>query len=63
MAVIAMSKRPSARPCIWKVELGVGVSSTRTPFCSKKPWRSAAHSGRLKPPGKTMTLSVCNGFA
>src|SRR5689334_14856837 len=55
---MAMSKRPSASPWIWKVELGVGVSATRMPFCSKKPWRSAAQSGRLKPPGKTMTLSV-----
>jgi hypothetical protein len=31
------------------------VRLTRTPFSWKKPCRSAAHSGRLKPPGKTMT--------
>src|SRR5688572_19869572 len=57
-----MSKRPSARPCIWKVELGVGVSTTRTPLASNKPCRSAAQVGRLKPPGKTMTSSFCGAL-
>src|SRR3954452_15493326 len=60
IAVMAMSKRPSANPCIWKVELGVGVSATRRPFCSKKPCRSAAQIGRFQPPGNTMTFSVFN---
>src|SRR5512138_3660642 len=56
---MAMSKRPSASPWIWKVELGVGVSTTRIAFRSKNPWRSAAQSCKLKPPEKTTTLSVC----
>src|SRR4051812_21392618 len=57
---MAMSKRPSAKPCIWKAELGVGVTTTRRSFCSKKPCRSAAQMGRFQPPGKTMTFSVFN---
>ena len=41
-----------------KVEFGVALTWTRTPFCSRTPCRSAAQMGRLKRPGKTITLGA-----
>src|SRR4051794_38113150 len=54
-----MSNLPSTRPCIWKTELGVGVTFTFNPSSAKKPFASATQIGQLKPPGKTMTSRGC----
>src|SRR5437016_5260009 len=58
IAVIAMSNLPSIRLVSWNTELGVGVTLTSSPFFAKKPFSCATQIGQLKPPGKTMALTV-----
>src|SRR5580765_3328205 len=58
-----MSNLPSMRLVSWNTELGVGVTFTSMPFFSKKPFSLATQIGQLKPPGKTMRLTVCSGAA
>src|SRR6267142_2096972 len=53
-----MSNLPSMRLVSWNTELGVGVIFTSMPFLSKKPFSFATQIGQLKPPGKTMRLTV-----
>src|SRR5256885_9738234 len=53
-----MSNLPSIRLMSWNTELGVGVSFTSSPFFSNSPFSCATQIGQLKPPGKTMTLTV-----
>src|SRR5467141_2864572 len=54
-----MSNLPSIRLVSWNTELGVGVSFTSRPFFANSPFSCATQIGQLKPPGKTMTLTVC----
>src|SRR5216684_7856576 len=54
-----MSNLPSIRWVSWNTELGVGVSLTSRPFFANSPFSCATQIGQLKPPGKTMTLTVC----
>src|SRR6266480_3139595 len=61
ITVIAMSNLPSIRLVSWNTELGVGVTLTSSPFLAKKPFSCATQIGQLKPPGKTMTLTVFGG--
>src|SRR5690349_18356611 len=58
-----MSNFPSMRFVSWNTELGVGVTFTSMPFRSKKPFSCATQIGQLKPPGKTIRLTVCRGGA
>src|SRR6266581_484862 len=58
IAVIAMSNLPSMRWVSWNTELGVGVSFASRPFSANKPFSCATQMGQLKPPGKTITLTV-----
>src|SRR6267143_3198105 len=58
IAVIAMSNLPSIRWVSWNTELGVGVTFTSMPFFANRPFSCATQTGQLKPPGKTMTLTV-----
>src|SRR5712691_7769502 len=58
IAVIAISNLPSMRLVSWNTELGVGVSLTSIPFFAKSPFSCATQIGQLKPPGKTMRLTV-----
>src|SRR5256885_13033268 len=53
-----MSNFPSMRLVSWKTEFGVGVSFTSIPFFANRPFSCATQMGQLKPPGKTMTLTV-----
>src|ERR1700694_1028131 len=55
---MAMSNLPSMRLVSWNTELGVGVTLTSRPFFAKKPLSCATQIGQLKPPGKTMRLTV-----
>src|SRR6267143_2800553 len=61
IAVMAMSNLPSIRWVSWNTEFGVGVSLTSRPFFANSPFSCATQIGQLKPPGKTMTLTVCGG--
>src|SRR5258705_7739771 len=61
MAVIAMSNLPSIGPVSWNTELGVGVTFTSIPFFANRPFSCATHTGQLKPPGKTIRLTVFAG--
>src|SRR5262245_45432797 len=54
-----MSNLPSMRLVSWNTELGVGVIFTSMPFLSKKRFSCATQIGQLKPPGKTIRLTVC----
>src|SRR3989449_3213403 len=56
-----MSNLPSIRLVSWNTELGVGVSFTSSPFSANSPFSCATQIGQLKPPGKTMTLTVFGG--
>src|SRR3989442_11997739 len=56
-----MSNLPSVRLVSWNTELGVGVSFTWSPFSANSPFSCATQIGQLKPPGKTMTLTVFGG--
>src|SRR5882762_9671044 len=58
---MAMSNLPSIRWVSWNTEFGVGVTFTSSPFFAKRPFSCATQIGQLKPPGKTMTLTVCGG--
>src|SRR3989442_6713538 len=58
IAVIAMSNLPSMRLVSWNTELGVGVIFTSRPFLAKRPFSCATQIGQLKPPGKTITLTI-----
>src|SRR3712207_6007286 len=51
-----MSVSPAARAAIWVREFATGVISTAMPSRATRPVLSATQSGRLKPPGKTLTL-------
>src|SRR6266850_746098 len=53
-----MSNLPSIRWVSWNTELGVGVTFTSMPFFANRPFSCATQIGQLKPPGKTMTLTV-----
>src|SRR5213594_1770157 len=61
IAVIAMSNLPSMRLVSWNTELGVGVIFTSRPFLAKRPFSCATQIGQLKPPGKTITLTIWGG--
>src|SRR5436309_6241288 len=61
IAVIAMSNLPSMRLVSWNTELGVGVIFTSRPFFAKRPFSCATQIGQLKPPGKTITLTMWGG--
>src|SRR6266571_1035310 len=61
IAVIAMSNFPSMRLVSWNTELGVGVIFASRPFFAKKPFSCAIQIGQLKPPGKTITLTIWGG--
>src|SRR5216684_2541746 len=61
IAVIAMSNLPSMRLVSWNTELGVGVIFTSRPFLAKRPFSWATQIGQLKPPGKTITLTIWGG--
>src|SRR3989442_9005556 len=61
IAVIAMSNLPSMRLVSWNTELGVGVIFTSRPFFAKRPFSCATQIGQLKPPGKTITLTIWGG--
>src|SRR5437870_13688536 len=61
IAVIAMSNLPSMRLISWNTELGVGVIFTSRPFLAKRPFSCATQIGQLKPPGKTITLTIWGG--
>src|SRR6266702_1892548 len=61
IAVIAMSNFPSMRLVSWNTELGVGVIFASRPFFAKKPFSCAIQIGQLKPPGKTITLTIRGG--
>src|SRR5467141_2930401 len=63
IAVIAMSNLPSMRLVSWNTELGVGVIFTSRPFLAKRPFSCATQIGQLKPPGKTITLTIWGGAA
>ncbi len=54
---MAMSKSPLISPVSWKIEFGVGVTVTASPWAANRPVSWATNSGQLKPPGKTMTES------
>src|SRR5712692_7401440 len=56
---MAMSNLPSIRWVSWNTELGVGVTFTSRPLLANSPFSCATQIGQLKPPGKTMTLTVC----
>src|SRR3979490_286001 len=56
---MAMSNLPSIRWVSWNTEFGVGVTFTSMPFFANSPFSCATQIGQLKPPGKTMTLTVC----
>src|SRR5712692_3128668 len=58
---MAMSNLPSIRWVSWNTELGVDVSLTSRPFFANSPFSCATQIGQLKPPGKTMTLTVFGG--
>src|SRR5712691_4513292 len=58
IAVIAISNLPSMRLVSWNTELGVGVSLTSIPFLANSPFSRATQIGQLKPPGKTIRLTV-----
>src|SRR6266446_2355314 len=61
IAVIAMSNLPSMRLVSWNTELGVGVIFTSRPFLAKRAFSCATQIGQLKPPGKTITLTIRGG--
>src|SRR6266436_2770786 len=61
IAVIAMSNFPSMRLVSWNTELGVGVIFPSRPFLAKRPFSCATQIGQLKPPGKTITLTIWGG--
>src|SRR5712691_10898029 len=61
IAVIAMSNLPSMRLVSWNTELGVGVIFASRPFFAKRPFSCATQIGQLKPPGKTITLTIWGG--
>src|SRR5262245_51435583 len=61
IAVIAMSNLPSIMFVSWNSELGVGVIFTSMPCRAKNPFSRATQIGQLKPPGKTMRLTVWTG--
>src|SRR5712691_2810023 len=61
IAVIAMSNLPSIKLVSWNTELGVGVTLTSIPFFANSPFSCATQIGQLKPPGKTMRLTVLGG--
>src|SRR5258708_36151075 len=61
IAVIAMSYLPSMRLVSWNTELTVGVSFTSIAFFANSPFSCATQIGQLKPPGKTMRLTVLGG--
>src|SRR5712664_313006 len=61
IAVIAMSNLPSMRLVSWNTELTVGVTLTSIPFFANSPFSCAIQIGQLKPPGKTMRLTVLGG--
>src|SRR5438445_3220080 len=61
IAVIAMSNLPSMRLVSWNTELGVGVIFTSRPFLAKRAFSCATQIGQLKPPGKTITLTIWGG--
>src|SRR5882762_3180579 len=61
IAVIAMSNLPSMRLVSWNTELGVGVIFTSSPFLAKRAFSCATQIGKLKPPGKTITLTIWGG--
>src|SRR6266581_3044452 len=61
IAVIAMSNLPSMRLVSWNAELGVGVIFASRPFFAKRPFSCATQIGQLKPPGKTITLTIWGG--
>src|SRR6267378_2747572 len=61
IAVMAMSNLPSMRLVSWNTELGVGVIFTSRPFLAKRPFSCATQIGQLKPPGKTITLTIWGG--
>src|SRR6266705_6223983 len=63
IAVIAMSNLPSMRLVSWNTELGVGVIFTSRPFLAKRAFSCATQIGQLKPPGKTITLTIWGGGA
>src|SRR6266850_5240265 len=56
-----MSNLPSIRWVSWNTELGVGVTLTSMPFFANRPFSCATQIGQLKPPGKTMRLTVFGG--
>src|SRR6266699_5292573 len=58
---MAMSNLPSMRLVSWNTELGVGVILASRPFLAKRPFSWATQMGQLKPPGKTMRLTVLGG--
>src|SRR5712692_795892 len=61
IAVMAMSNLPSMRFVSWNTELTVGVSFTSIAFFANSPFSCATQIGQLKPPGKTMRLTVLGG--
>src|SRR5213594_952777 len=61
IAVIAMSNLPSMRLVSWNTELGVGVIFASRPFLAKRAFSCATQIGQLKPPGKTITLTIRGG--
>src|SRR6266853_363751 len=61
IAVIAMANLPSMRLVSWNTELTVGVTLTSIPFFANSPFSCAIQIGQLKPPGKTMRLTVLGG--
>src|SRR5882762_9285328 len=61
IAVMAMSNLPSMRLVSWNTELTVGVTLTSIPFSANSPFSCATQIGQLKPPGKTMRLTVLGG--
>ena len=61
-AVIARSNVPLDSPVIWATELGVDCSVTSSPFTAKKPFSCATKEGQLKPPGKTLSLSLATDW-
>src|SRR5258708_38083253 len=63
IAVIAMSNLAAMRLVSWNTELGVGVIFTSRPFLAKRPFSCATQIGQLKPPGKTITLTIWGGAA
>src|SRR5207245_1249849 len=61
IAVIAMSNLPSMRLVSWNTELGVGEIFTSRPVLAKRAFSGATQIGQLKPPGKTITLTIRGG--